>query len=164
MIELRPMTSDEFAVYLESSVVEYAEDKVKAGNWKESDALEKSRKEFAEFLPEGKDTKGMYLCRIIDSEINSPIGILWYGGIANSSRPIWFIYDFSIDEKYRRHGYGMQALKALESLAASQGIESIGLHVFGHNTGARALYERAGYEITNINMSLRIKPEGSKAG
>jgi hypothetical protein len=28
----------------------------------------------------------------------------------------------------------------------------VGLHVFGHNAGARALYEALGYQPTNINM------------
>lgn len=160
MIELRPMTSEEYAVYLERSVAEYAEDKVKAGNWIESEALERSRKEFATFLPEGKDTAAMFLCSIIESGSGLLVGIIWYGGIGNSSRPVWFIYDFYILEDHRRHGYAMQALKKLESLAAGQGIESIGLHVFGHNTAARALYERAGFEITNINMSLPVKTGG----
>jgi len=164
VIDLRPMTSEEYAVYLERSVAEYAEDKVKAGNWIESEALERSRKEFANFLPDGKDTDGMFLCSIVESGSGQPVGIIWYGGIGDSSRPIWFIYDFSILEDHRRHGYAMQALKKLESLAAEQGIESIGLHVFGHNTAARTLYERAGFEITNINMSLAVKSARPGAG
>jgi ribosomal protein S18 acetylase RimI-like enzyme len=31
-------------------------------------------------------------------------------------------------------------------------LSGIGLHVFGHNAGARLLYERLGYETTNLNM------------
>jgi len=164
MIDLRPMTSEEYAIYLDRSVAEYAEDKVKAGNWAESEALERSRKEFATFLPEGKDTADMFLCSIIECGSGQPVGIIWYGRIANSTRPIWFIYDFYILEDHRRRGYAMQALKKLESLAAGQGIESIGLHVFGHNTAARTLYERAGFEITNINMSLAVKTASPGAG
>ena len=38
-----------------------------------------------------------------------------------------------------------------------QGLETLALHVFGHNPGARALYEKLGYEITNINMAKHLR-------
>ena len=31
-------------------------------------------------------------------------------------------------------------------------VRSIGLHVFGHNTGARKLYQRLGYRETSVVM------------
>jgi predicted GNAT family acetyltransferase len=30
------------------------------------------------------------------------------------------------------------------------------LHVFGHNQVARALYEKIGYEVTNVLMSKKL--------
>ena len=33
---------------------------------------------------------------------------------------------------------------------------SISLHVFGHNRVARALYEKLGYETTNVNMTEKL--------
>jgi ribosomal protein S18 acetylase RimI-like enzyme len=44
----------------------------------------------------------------------------------------------------------------LEELARGMGIREVALHVFGHNHAARALYEKAGYEITNINMTRTL--------
>ena len=41
---------------------------------------------------------------------------------------------------------------ALEEEARRFGLTALALHVFGHNTAARALYEGIGYQITNINM------------
>ena len=32
----------------------------------------------------------------------------------------------------------------------------IQLHVFGHNSGARALYRKLGYEETNVIMTKRL--------
>ena len=50
MIYLRPMLEKEYIPYLERSIIEYAEDKIKAGNWHPSEALERSRQEFQKLL------------------------------------------------------------------------------------------------------------------
>lgn len=67
------------------------------------------------------------------------------------------MYDFLVYEPYRRCGYGWQALQALEQNVRALGLDTIGLHVFGHNHAARALYEKAGYEVTNINMAKKLR-------
>ena len=36
------------------------------------------------------------------------------------------------------------------------GFDTIALHVSGHNQAGRALYEKMGYEITNINMAKKL--------
>jgi ribosomal protein S18 acetylase RimI-like enzyme len=84
--------------------------------------------------------------------------MIWIAAFPERRRA--FIYDFSIHPPYRRKGYGAQALRAVEVKARALGLESIGLHVFGHNRAAQALYEKLGYEVTNINMSKRMPPEG----
>ena len=58
--------------------------------------------------------------------------------------------------QHQRRGYATEAFAALEGEARSRGLAGIGLHVFGHNPGARALYEKLGYEATNINMFKRV--------
>jgi len=156
MIELRAMTPVEYDSYYSQAVAEYAEDKVKAGNWPIEDALERSREEFKKYLPQGIDTPDNYLCTLIDSERGLGVGMIWYASLPDSTGPAWFIFDFSVHPEQRRKGYAAQALAALEERAREQGIQSIGLHVFGHNTTARALYEKMGFEITNINMVRRI--------
>ena len=40
------------------------------------------------------------------------------------------------------------------------GLPGIGLHVFGHNDGARRLYERLGYEPVNIFMYKQLVRSG----
>src|SRR5256885_13290165 len=47
-----------------------------------------------------------------------------------------------VDSQFRRRGYAMQAMLRLEDEARGMGLGSIGLHVFGHNTAARPLYEK----------------------
>ena len=61
MSKLIPMTQTEYEVFLERTIPEYAADKVRAGQWAESEALERSRKEFLSDLPQGVQTKDNYL-------------------------------------------------------------------------------------------------------
>jgi RimJ/RimL family protein N-acetyltransferase len=44
----------------------------------------------------------------------------------------------------------------LESIVGALGLGRIGLHVFRHNPGAQALYEKLGYEVTGTNMQKRL--------
>ncbi len=82
--------------------------------------------------------------------------MIWLGRIMQGTKPAMFIYDFVIDEAHRRKGYGEQAKLAAEVQARALGYDTIALHVFGHNHAARALYEKLGYEITNINMAKKL--------
>ncbi len=45
---------------------------------------------------------------------------------------------------------------ALEVLARELGYDAIGLHVFGDNEVARALYRSAGYVETDVTMRKRL--------
>ncbi|HWR65453.1 MAG TPA: GNAT family N-acetyltransferase [Bellilinea sp.] len=150
------MTSDEYEAYFTQAAAEYAEDKVKAGNWPAEGAVERSRQEFVKYLPKGLETPDNDVCTLVDLESGAGVGMIWYARVAESTQPIWFIFDLSIDPEQRRQGYASQALAALEERARAEGIRSIELHVFGHNTAARALYEKVGFEITNINMVRKV--------
>ena len=66
------------------------------------------------------------------------------------------IYDFLIYEEHRRKGYGKQTLVALEEKVKELGIETIALHVFGHNQAAIDLYQKTGYKMTNIQMQKKL--------
>jgi RimJ/RimL family protein N-acetyltransferase len=156
MVRLVPMTAAEYQTYLDISIREYAEDKVQAGNWQPEEALEKSAQEFRKFLPEGVATKDHYLYGIEDEALKAKVGMIWLARVLQDAHPIMFIYDFRIDEPFRRKGYGEQALRAAEEQAKALGLDTIALHVFGHNHAARALYEKLGYEITNINIAKKL--------
>lgn len=163
MIKLRPMTIEEFKAYLLHNIAEYAAEKVKAGNWAEEGSLELAQKEFDGYLPQGLDTPGQTLQTICDAETGEAVGTIWYGFTPDRKESLWFIYDFLVDESMRGHGYGSAALAELESLAKQEGISTIRLHVFGHNTGALRLYEKAGYVVTNIQMMRRVGSEKGTA-
>jgi RimJ/RimL family protein N-acetyltransferase len=156
MIRLVPMSDAKFQAYLEVIVREYAEDKIKAGNWQPEEALHRSAQEFRRYLPDGLATEDNYLYDIEDEALGVKVGVIWLGRIRQGTKPVMFIYDFAIDAAHRRQGYGEQAMLAAEVQAKALGYDTIALHVFGHNRAARALYEKLGYEITNINMAKKL--------
>jgi GNAT superfamily N-acetyltransferase len=59
-----------------------------------------------------------------------------------------FVYDVEVFEDERRKGYGAGLMNAAAVWSRDHGHRAIGLNVFAHNTGARALYDRLGYRIT----------------
>lgn len=154
MIRLIPMTVSEFEAYLEQTVPEYAADKVRAGDWSEQEALELSRKSYQALLPQGIKTENNYLFRIQLEDRGEKIGMIWIRH--ETPRPHGFIFDIMLDENQRGKGYGKQAMLALEAFARGIGLETIGLHVFAHNSAAVRLYEGLGYEVTNQNMVKKL--------
>lgn len=153
MIRLVPMLEDELDVYLAKTVPDYAVENVKAGYWSEADALERSRKSFERLLPDGVNTKNQHLFQLEDAETHRRVGMIWLNARYDSPRPTGFIYDIKIDAGLRGRGYGKQAMLAIEERARELGLKSISLHVFAHNTVAKDLYEKIGYQVKSMNMT-----------
>jgi RimJ/RimL family protein N-acetyltransferase len=146
------MTEQEFQRWHEASIRNYAADHVKTGRWSEEESLERAREQFEKLLPKGLATEGQHLYSIGETTRGETIGMIWVGIQDHGEGRQAFIYDFLIHEPFRRQGYGTQALRALEPTVAALGADTIGLHVFGHNQAAWALYEKAGYVTTNVYM------------
>ncbi len=113
MVRLVPMTESEFHDYSKTSIENYAQEQVKAGNWDVSDAPQKSKNKFLQLLPDGLATKKQHLFSIQENNMHEKIGLLWFAVTSQASRPSAYIYDFLIYEEHRRKGYGKQTLKAL---------------------------------------------------
>lgn len=155
MVKLVLMQPPDLESYLAVAVQEYAQDKIQAGNYTVSEGLEKASAEFDALLPQGTETPKQHLFSILNDEAEK-VGIIWLAEIQSGAQRFAFIYDIRIYEQYRRKGYGTQAMLAVEREAKALGLDRISLHVFGHNKAAQELYEKLGYEITNINMSKGI--------
>lgn len=151
MINLTLMNAGEYQGYLSSAIKTYAEEKVLAGNWKEEEALKKAEEEYTRLLPQGEKTESNFLYTIRKGD--EAVGIIW---LAQKSEELGFIYDIYILEKYQGNGYAKEALKSIENVGQKLRLKKIGLHVFGHNKVARGLYEKLGYETTNVLMEKDI--------
>jgi len=155
-IELVPFQQAEFDTYFERLLVHYTADKIAAGNISPENAAEAIRKEIETLLPQGLQTPYHTYYHICDQASGDKVGILWVFFDPSERRKMAFIYDLEIDEAYRRQGYASQAMLAVEGVLRAQGAQKIGLHVFGFNTGAQALYRKLGYQVTNVQMAKQI--------
>lgn len=151
MSPLRPMTEAEFAAWCESIVPAYAAERVKSGDWMESDAHGRSRASLDGLLPHGIGTPDNHLFTIVGADGES-VGMLWFAVKERSGSRIAYVYNIAIDPPFRRQGHAERAFEALECAAVRLGLKGIALHVFGHNHGARSLYEKLGFEATDITM------------
>lgn len=150
-VTLRPMTQEEFAGYRDHLVTAYAQEMVDSGAFDEmSSALAASEQSSQELLPEGPDTPGQHVWSAVDGD--TVVGILWIHVEGASG----YIYDIEVREEQRRRGYGREMLDAGARAAVELGATTLGLNVFGHNEGARALYERAGYDTTEQTFRLAL--------
>jgi RimJ/RimL family protein N-acetyltransferase len=152
MVKLEPLQQEEFERFLEREIRNYAEDHVRNGNWSADGALERSKAEFAHYLPDGIHSKDQYLYSILDDR-DEKIGVLWVQVKDQNA----FIFDFVIDEAFRGRGYGKQALAAMDEKLKSMNVDSVALHVFGDNVAAQELYKKAGFQITGIHMKKILK-------
>lgn len=150
------MSAGEFETYRQGAVENYAQDHVEAGNWHPSEAVQKAEADFLKLLPDGITSKQQHLFSIKDEQTGANVGMIWFAVMDRAGQPAAFIYDFMIYEAFRRRGYGKQALTALEETTKELGLGTISLHVFGHNQAAIALYQKVGYETTDIHMTKRL--------
>jgi ribosomal protein S18 acetylase RimI-like enzyme len=158
MVRLVPMSQTDFEAYLASSVQEYAQEHVLAGNWPAEKALQMAEESFHRLLPDGLATSDQYLFTIEDETLGEKVGVLWFAAEEREGGPRAFVYDLQIDKAYRRQGYGMQAFEALEDKVRALGLTRIMLHVFGHNHAAQAMYTKLGYEVVDLIMSKALSP------
>jgi len=157
MIQFEPFTSEDFRAYVEKAAKEYAEEKVKSRNWENEEAPILAEQEFKTLLPDGLDTKDNSLYSIVEVPSKQKVGFIWIASnVPHTLKNDLFVYDFEIFEQFRRRGFATLALQLLESKARELGKDRITLHVFGHNTAARKLYAKSGFEETNVVMSKNI--------
>ncbi len=148
---LVPMSEAEYEAWLATTIPAYAADKVAAGQWAKEESLELSRMTLLDLLPQGLRTANNYLFNILDEQAGT-VGTAWIAAIEQAGKPIAYICDVRVRPECQRKGHATRALAAVEDEARRLGLSGIGLHVFGHNAEAQALYEKLGYRPTNISM------------
>jgi len=147
------MTAEQYEGFVERAIREYADDKARTGQVREADALEQSRAEFQQLLPDGLASPGQVLFTAYDGA--DAVGLLWLG-LPDERRATAWVYDVWVEPAARDKGYGRSIMVAGERELLSRGIEELGLNVFGDNARARHLYESLGYRVTAQQMSKRL--------
>jgi len=142
-IDVSPMTAERFAGYVTTTEAAFARDLAASGRATADEAVKEAARQLRAELPDGLDTPGQSLFTASVGGVE--VGTLWVGARLRGDRPHAFVLDVEVAEAYRRRGYGRQLMLAAEREARAIGADSVGLHVFGVNEGAIALYEQLGY-------------------
>lgn len=152
MIQLRPMTLNEFPAYCDYFIDDYSHEIAKNYGHSMEKAIELAKQDLTECFPNGFETNDhALLCIEVGAEV---VGYLWHS-VKNSDKST-FIYDFFVFPDYRNNGYGTLAIAALESQLKPMGIEQIKLRVAYHNQRALKLYQDVGFSISGYNMLKKI--------
>ena len=152
-LALRPMKAAEFQRYLKPAIRDYAQMHIRAGDVEPKQALRRAKADYAELLPKGLASPGHHLYAITLADGGKQIGMVWFEIKQRHGKRKAFIFDFAIDKVQRGKGLGTRAMSLIEQQAKVLGAVAVDLHVFGHNTAARGLYEKCGYRYTGMHMS-----------
>jgi GNAT superfamily N-acetyltransferase len=151
-LTLRPMTAEEFQRFTHGEVEGFAEELISAGMEREQ-ALGRSRTMMAELLPAGRESPDMEFH--VAEVAGEPVGDLWL----STRETMAFVYNIEVRPEERRRGYGAAIMKAAAHRCRALGHPVLGLNVFAHNPGARALYDKLGYRVTHDYFALDL-PDG----
>jgi ribosomal protein S18 acetylase RimI-like enzyme len=151
-VRLERMPVERVAPWLKAADAEYVESRILAGETREV-AEAKAAASTAEHFSGGVLLDTHRLFEVVAED--AVVGFLWIGPTSVSPSD-WWVWDIEIHEPYRRKGYARAALELGHAEAKRLGAASIGLNVFGYNTGAKELYESLGYSTTSIQMKREL--------
>jgi RimJ/RimL family protein N-acetyltransferase len=161
MIELVPMTEDDFAEFRAYTLTSFAHDKVQSGQWMPQEAQQNASIGFQKLLPEGMATANHFFYSLVDPELSQSVGYIWFQIRGEGTGRDAFIFDHVIHEKFRNRGYGSQTHQAIDAKLLAMKVERVSTHVAAHNTTPLRLLERVGYRVTGIDLSKRLR-EGER--
>lgn len=145
-VTLRPMTEAELAAFRRSFAADWAVDLARLDDLAHADALAMTTARVDADLPHGLAPPGQHLYTI--DAAGTAVGSLWFSAGQGAA----FLEEVVIAPEHRGQGYGRAALLQLEARVAALGLTNVALHVYAHNPGAIALYERLGYVVTGLKM------------
>jgi len=150
---LEPMTPSEFDAFMSDEVEGFAQELVAAGADVEA-ARERSRTLMDELVPAGLESPGMefHAARVG----NETVGGLWL----STAQTMAFVYNIEVRPEHRRRGYGAAIMNAAARHCRDHGHPYLGLNVFAHNPGARALYDKLGYRVSHDYHALDVPDAG----
>jgi ribosomal protein S18 acetylase RimI-like enzyme len=127
---LVPMSSMIYEQYLDAAIRAYAAENVESGRWPEDGALERSRDDFNNSLPQGLNTPDNYLFEIKSAETGPTVGYIWFAVVEKYGLKSAFVYDVEVKPEFRRQGHARAAFEALEPMVTEFGLSSIGPCMF----------------------------------
>ncbi|MGW6913616.1 GNAT family N-acetyltransferase [Kitasatospora sp. NPDC054939] len=140
----------EFPEWLAGAKRGYLRDLVASG-LSEEQARAKSDADHLHMLPQGADTHGVALRRLVGAG-SDPLGGLWLALRVTDlpdGRPLAWVMVVEVAEAHRGQGHGRSLMLLAERECLAAGVRDLGLNVFSSNEVAIRLYESLGYRVTN---------------
>ncbi len=168
-VRLNPLSPAEYEAFIDAQIAEYADQKVRAGQWRPEDATGFSRHAVEGFLPRKGPTGGHRVWKALDTS-GRRVAWIWVGPPPIKPLDVptkrW-LYQITVEPGERGKGYGRATLEAAEAALVAEGVAELYLNVFRWNTVARALYDSAGYEVlhdgeTDTGMRKVLRIEGRR--
>lgn len=161
-IRLVPMSSGQYEEFIKVSVDDQVRNQILAGRLQPGQAQAIIESQLSRMLPQGMDTPGHEFYAVESVAAGEHVGDFWFTTMKRAGRSVGFVMDIQIHPQHRRHGYGAAAFAAIERLAVDKGLDEMALDVAGHNTPARALYQKLGYRETAVSMAKKLRPQGGE--
>jgi ribosomal protein S18 acetylase RimI-like enzyme len=160
MLQMRPMTQEEFRQYRRCAVSGYARDLVESGQALPADAEARAAACLELLLPDGllSDDQVLLTVRASAEGEAEPLASLWYAVVTEGPHRSLFIHDLEVDAAHRREGVATRVLLEVEEEARRLGVTQLGLSVFRHNAAALALYRGLGYADITITLVKPVAP------
>jgi ribosomal protein S18 acetylase RimI-like enzyme len=152
MLNLQPMTEEEYSAYKAWMVEDYAREVSNIYRISIDEALASATKDIDGRLSQGLSTPNYFFYNIVlaTNDGESRLGYLWIN--VDSQKKRCYIDDIYLHAEFRHQGWGRKVLELLETNLKQQGVLRISLHVFANNSIAQELYRKMGYEPTGMNM------------
>lgn len=156
VVRFAPFTPAEYQAWLAMAIPSYALTNVRERQWTLAESIDKSREAHAQLLPQGEATPGHHFVRLRIPGEDEDVGHLWWAEVETGGEAGAYVYGVEVAEHARRRGVARAAFAELERVARARGLRFVALHVFGHNHGARRLYEELGFEPTNLTLRKNL--------
>jgi ribosomal protein S18 acetylase RimI-like enzyme len=156
-VELIELTPAELEARRPAMAANYARDVVQNFGVDPDRALAQSAHQIDAGLPDGVATEGQLLRKAVDD--GEEVGFLWMSMPGTVYPGMAWLSEIEVADGLRGRGYGSQIIAAGEADLVARGVRQVGLHVFGHNVGARRLYQRLGYRIMSQVRARPVTPE-----
>ncbi len=150
MLRLVDMTKEEFEVIKGRMISDYAKDKVRAGHWSQTDAIDLSKETFEKILNSGIETEGHYFLNVYDKE--QKVGFLWVNLIEEGL----YLNNLLVYDEFKKSGYEKEVIQLLEERARELRAQKIFMHNFGYDENTVSLYQGLGYKVTDVYYKKNI--------
>lgn len=148
-VRLEPMTEEQYRPWRAEAEAHYARSAAASGQ-PAPEAARSAADTYARLLPDGFATPDNHFWYAYDGDRR--VGFLW----VEVTRDTAVVHNVAVEPDVRRRGYGRAIMLAAERWCHDNALTRIGLHVFAHNAGARALYEQLGFLETGRNMAKAL--------